>query len=70
MCAAGDASTGRPVEAASTLWWKMELAGKMLARNALFPPIAKEISRVAWDLPRRAPREESRKFPVRQSGCS
>jgi hypothetical protein len=46
--AAGEVSTGRPVEAASTLWWKMELAGKMSARNALFPLIAKEISRVAW----------------------
>ena len=35
--AAGELSTGKLVVAASTRWWKIELDGKMFARNALFP---------------------------------
>jgi len=34
-------STGRLVVAASTRWWKIDVDGKMFARNALLPLIAK-----------------------------
>jgi hypothetical protein len=46
MGAAGEVSTGKLVEAASTRWWKMELDGKIEARKALFPAIEKVMEAV------------------------
>jgi hypothetical protein len=37
MGAAGEVSTGKFVVAASTRWWKIEVDGKIFARNALLP---------------------------------